>query len=53
MFSTKASLYMFIVGVLLLSAAVRIGCSVLRFGVPLASVGHVNPHSSVAFYAVL
>ncbi len=38
-----------IVGVLLLSATVRIGCFVKRVGVSLALFGHGNPDSSPAF----
>ncbi len=47
------ALYMFIFGVLFLSATVRILCFVERFGMCLASVGHVNPHSSAAVYSFL
>ncbi len=46
-------LCMFIVGVIILIATVRTRCVVKRFGVFLASIGHVNPHSSAACYALL
>ncbi len=47
--SPTLALHIFISGVLFLSAMVRIWCLFGRFGILLASVGHANPDSGVAF----
>ncbi len=47
--SPTHTLHIFISGVPFLSATVRIWCLFGRFGMFLASVGHANPDSGVAF----
>ena len=47
------ALYIFVIGVLFLSATVRILCFLLPFGMCLASVGHVTPHAGAVFVAFL